>query len=146
MKKQRLSSSSAQTLSVIVHTFVRREPNQILLLKRQGTGFMDGYYSLPGGHVEAGETPSQAAVREVYEETELIVRKIEPSVVMPFPGGWDFLFESVEWDGTPTISEPEKCSALNWHDQFNLPQDVVPFLPRAIELIQSNSWYHEYFP
>ena len=38
-----------------------------------------GRHTNPGGHVEAGETPVQAALREAGEETGLTVRLVEPS-------------------------------------------------------------------
>ncbi len=34
------------------------------------------YWTLPGGGLEAGETPAEAAVREVREETDLRVRAV----------------------------------------------------------------------
>ncbi len=34
-------------------------------------GYDDGLYSLPGGHLEPGETPVQAAARELAEELDL---------------------------------------------------------------------------
>ena len=52
--------------------------NKILLVKR-GTVVFKGFWALPGGRVEAGETIEQAVVREVKEQTGLnveIVRKI----------------------------------------------------------------------
>jgi 8-oxo-dGTP diphosphatase len=41
---------------------------EVLLIER-GKGALEGYWSLPGGHIEAGETARAAAVREVREET-----------------------------------------------------------------------------
>lgn len=40
-----------------------------VLLIRRGSGALQGYWSLPGGHVEAGERTREAARREVLEET-----------------------------------------------------------------------------
>ena len=41
--------------------------SQILILER-AAGMMHGFWSVPGGHVDPGETPEQAAVRELFEE------------------------------------------------------------------------------
>ena len=54
-------------------------PNDKILLIKRGTVVFRGYWALPGGKVEAGETVEQAVIREVGEETGLkveIVRKI----------------------------------------------------------------------
>jgi ADP-ribose pyrophosphatase YjhB (NUDIX family) len=41
---------------------------QVLLVER-GKGALAGLWSLPGGHIEPGETAAAAALREVAEET-----------------------------------------------------------------------------
>jgi 8-oxo-dGTP diphosphatase len=41
---------------------------QVLLIER-GKGTLQGFWSPPGGHIEAGETARAAALREVREET-----------------------------------------------------------------------------
>lgn len=44
---------------------------QVLLIREN---YGRRYYGLPGGAVEPGETPEQAAVREIYEETGVRAR------------------------------------------------------------------------
>ena len=54
-------------------------PNNKILLIKRGTVVFRGYWALPGGKVDAGETVEEAIVREVREETGLkveIVSKI----------------------------------------------------------------------
>lgn len=43
-----------------------------------------GKWQIPGGKLEPGETPLQAAKREIFEETNLIVENLEPIGEMIF--------------------------------------------------------------
>lgn len=52
---------------------VVRDATGRLLLVRRGHEPSRGLWSLPGGRIEAGETPAEAAAREVREETGLEV-------------------------------------------------------------------------
>jgi 8-oxo-dGTP diphosphatase len=47
---------------------------QSVLLVQSGKPAHGGAWSLPGGHIEAGETTREAAVRELMEETAVTVR------------------------------------------------------------------------
>jgi ADP-ribose pyrophosphatase YjhB (NUDIX family) len=57
-----------------------------LLLIRRGHAPHRGLWSLPGGRIEAGESPDQAVVREVREETGLEVRPGKPVGRVRIPG------------------------------------------------------------
>jgi mutator protein MutT len=48
-----------------------------VLLVRRGTEPMMGHWSLPGGMLEVGERLSEGVVREVREETGLVVEAVE---------------------------------------------------------------------
>ena len=52
-------------------------PNNKILLVKRGTEVFRGYWALPGGKVEYGETVEQGVVREVKEETglEVVIEK-----------------------------------------------------------------------
>jgi 8-oxo-dGTP diphosphatase len=60
------------------------ESGRVLLVKRRYPP-MQGAWAIPGGFLEAGETPESAACREVLEETGLHVRLAGP--MGGFPGG-----------------------------------------------------------
>ena len=58
-----------------VHLLLIRD-GRILLAQRQGTGYADGQWHMPSGHLEEGESATECAAREGYEETGI---KIDPS-------------------------------------------------------------------
>jgi len=55
--------------------------NKILLLRRWNTGYEDGNYGLPAGHVEDEESITFAACREINEETGVIIRPKDITLV-----------------------------------------------------------------
>lgn len=110
----------------------------ILLMRRSATGFFDGLYSLPGGHVEPGESVRQAAARELGEETGL---EVAPAAL-----SWlgvvhrrsdtnriDFFVRAQVWHGDAEIREPDKCDQLVWSPRSGLPTEMVPYVRTALE-------------
>jgi len=47
-----------------------------VLIARRAKGASTGYYTLPGGVVEAGETLHQAVIREIAEETGITIEPV----------------------------------------------------------------------
>ena len=111
---------------------------KILMSRRQNTGWADGQLIIPGGHVEPGEFPSHAAIREAKEELAL---ELEPTDLVYLctetKRSDDRLYISVMYrvktDQKPTNAEPEKCKELVWIDPKNLPDDVAPSFKNVIE-------------
>ncbi|MDR1463229.1 MAG: NUDIX domain-containing protein [Azoarcus sp.] len=120
-----------------VHVLCERQ-GRILLLRRAGTGFFDGLYSLPGGHVEEGESIRQAAARELEEETGL---RLAPGDLDWFgvmhrrsdTNRVDFFLRARCWSGEARLREPDKCDALGWFARDSLPGGMIPYIEAALE-------------
>jgi 8-oxo-dGTP diphosphatase len=133
---------------VTVHMFLFRE-NQILLSRRFQTGYMDGHYSVPAGHLDGNETVRMAAVREAHEEIGV---RLEPGEIR-FAGVFhrragderiDFFVHVQKWDGEPFNAEPEKCDDLRWVEVQNLPENTIPYVRRAIENYRAGIPFEEF--
>ena len=55
---------------------------RLFIARRPDEGLLGGLWEFPGGKVEPGETPSEAAVREVREEAGLRIRVLGPAGVV----------------------------------------------------------------
>ena len=125
------------TFPVTVHLLFFRE-NQVLLLRRFNTGYADGQYSVPAGHLDGGETVTAAAAREAEEETGLRIRAddIAFSSVVHRRGSderVDFFVHVLNWQGEPVNTEPDKCDELRWVNINELPDNVIPYVKQAIQ-------------
>lgn len=130
---------------------ILREGNKILLLQRKNTGYHDGDFSLPAGHVDGGETLSAAAKREANEELGItidsgalkLVHVLHRKSDMPANENEriDFYFEASSWSGDITNMEPEKCSSLQWCAIDELPNNMIPAVKLVINSIASGDIY-----
>jgi 8-oxo-dGTP pyrophosphatase MutT (NUDIX family) len=102
----------------------------VLLARRFNTGWGDGKYNFPCGHVDAGESAVTALRREAKEEIGVTFHPRD----LVFVGATHWLsskqsvnlyFECRKWKGTPENREPDKCDALNWFDIARPPKDIL---------------------
>ena len=133
---------------VTVHMFFLRE-NKILLIRRFQTGYMDGHFSVPAGHLDGNEPVRQAAVREAREEIGV---RIDPEDIR-FAGVFhrlegdervDFFVHVQSWNGEPVNAEPEKCDELRWADINELPDKTIPYIRQAIKNFQTGVPFEEF--
>jgi mutator protein MutT len=125
-------------LKVAVYAFFIREGN-ILLSRRLNTGWQDGNFGLPSGHLEQGETLTGALIREMKEEVgiKIVENNIKFVHIMNRQTNYISIFFLIEnWLGEPQNMEPEKCSEIKWFDINNLPENMVPSVKFAIENYQ----------
>lgn len=121
---------------VTVHLFFFRD-NQILLSRRFNTGFRDGEYSVPAGHLDGNETVIAAAMREAKEEigVQMEAKDTVFSSVMhrnEDDERVDFFVHVHKWQGEPFNAEPDKCDDLRWADVHQLPVNMVPYVRQAL--------------
>lgn len=120
-----------------VGVFVKKE-GKILLQKRVGAHGA-GTWSLPGGHLEYGESPEQAAMREAKEELNVDVKN--PRVIgltndINAGEGKHYITIFVEADyagGEPKINEPDRTSEIMWSAPGELPQPLFVPLKNFVE-------------
>ena len=106
--------------------------NEILLqnrVKKDWAGF-----TLPGGHVEPGESIVDACVREMKEETGLTVSNLKLCGIKQFPDKGHrylvFLFKTASFEGELRSSSEGKMEWISMDDldQYNTVSDLRELL------------------
>ena len=87
--------------------------NKIMLVRITES---DNKYDLPGGHMEEGETPEQTAIREVKEETGIIVSNLTD---IGKDGKWHF-FKTKKYDNSDIKLQKEEVSEIKWVSEGQL--------------------------
>ncbi len=136
------------TFKVAVHLFFFRQ-GQILLLRRFNTGWEDGNFSVVAGHLEAGETVTQAAAREAAEEVGVTVLPADLEIVHVMnrkseDERIDFFMRVRDWRGQIHNHEPGKCDLLDWYFLDTLPPNTIPYVRFALEKSQAGIFYSEF--
>lgn len=131
-----------------VHLFLVRD-HAVLLLRRFNTGYEDGKYSVIAGHLDGSEEIKAAAIREAYEEVGITIAPPDLQVVGVMhrksdDERIDFFLAAASWSGTIANREPNKCDRLVWADLGDLPQDVIPYVRRALDNYGSGIWFDSF--
>jgi 8-oxo-dGTP diphosphatase len=131
------------------HLLLLDSGGQVLFGRRQHTGFEDGAFHLPAGHLEAGESVVQALVREAKEEVGVTIAPAhaEFAHVMHSSssgGRVAFFFSVRQWEGMPENREPEKCSELRWFPFGGLPDHLIDYCRVALRHIEAGQAFSVY--
>lgn len=120
---------------------------QVLLIYRSHTGFGNNHYSLAGGKINAGESPTEALIRELTEELAIEVdgKDVTFRTLLYFEGATRtcvaFLFSVEKWEKEPINNEPEKHDHIRWFDLSNLPPTLLPRHRILIEQLNKEVLY-----
>jgi 8-oxo-dGTP pyrophosphatase MutT (NUDIX family) len=132
---------------------VRDGAGRVLLVQQRD----DARWSTPGGAIEPNETPADAVVREVWEETGLLVT---PQRVLGVYGGPAFLVRYPNGDETQYISTLFSCAvrsgvlapdgeetvaARYWTAEEARVLPLAPWLPPLLPVLvappSSDTWF-----
>ncbi|MGV9363680.1 NUDIX hydrolase [Amycolatopsis sp. NPDC003731] len=110
------NAPKANSIAVAVSAFIQDGDDRILMIRRTDNDL----YSIPGGQLELGETLSQAAIREVREETGIecevtgvIGLYSDPKHVIAYDDGevrqeFSICFRARYLGGTEAVSDESK--------------------------------------
>ncbi|WP_214316832.1 NUDIX hydrolase [Nonomuraea sediminis] len=122
---------------VDVHVLFIRD-GRVLLGRRAGTGYGDGMWHLPSGHLEEGESVVEAACREAREEVGVIIESGDLTfahVMHRAPERVGLFFVAEKWTGEPYNAEPDKCAELGWWPLDQLPADTIDYPAAALRKV-----------
>lgn len=117
-----------QSIKVGVGVFILKNGKFLMILRKGSHG--GGTWSVPGGHMEFGETFEETASREVEEETGLKIKNLRFGAVTTTMFPEENRQSVTIWivsdyeSGEPVITEPDKCQSMEWRDFNSLPSPL----------------------
>lgn len=140
--KKRANSASVSSYLIL------EQENKVLLGLRQNTGYSDGLWSLPAGHVEEGEPASVAMIREAEEELGI---RLDPSHLKAVHImhrqsnrlNIDIFFTCTQWEGEIQNKEPNKCGDLSFFPLDALPENTVGYNRQVLQGLSQGTFFSE---
>ena len=124
-------------ITVVAAGILLDSENRYLLGQRPEGKPYAGYWEVPGGKVEKGETVFQALQRELQEELGIDIHSSEELTVLEhdYPHAYVRLHVSVirEWSGSPKGCEGQ---SLSWELLGAEKPSVSPLLPAAWPMLE----------
>ncbi|MFN7160787.1 MAG: NUDIX hydrolase [Candidatus Gracilibacteria bacterium] len=121
------------------------QDKKVLLARRFNTGFEDGKYSLPSGHIEPGESYKDAVIHEAKEELgiEILPEDLEITHLYHNNNKDDkreymaLYFKIKKWKGEPRNAEPEKCDDICWFPLDAIPENTISTVKDVLKNVSS---------
>ena len=132
---------------ISVHIFLKKD-NKILFQLRKNCSFSN-MYGVVAGHLDGNETVVQAAIREAREEigVDISPENIKFATLCHSNVGnkeyLQFFMWCNQWKEKITNLEPEKCSELVFLSIDKLPDNLVPYISKALNMALDNVPFYE---
>jgi 8-oxo-dGTP diphosphatase len=131
-----MSDSNRPVTEVAAGILLDEEGRYLLGQRPEGKPYA-GYWEVPGGKIEAGESVFAALKRELQEELGIDIESSEELVVLEhdYPHAYVRLHVSIirKWNGTPKGCEGQ---ALSWQLLRDVIPTVEPLLPAAWPMLE----------
>lgn len=108
--------------------FIWRDGKFIMSRRKGSHG--SGTHSVPGGHIEFGESWAETAAREAAEEVGVTITNVRyiatTNDIMTADGKhYVSIWVEADWTGgEPQIMEPDKVEQIEWRDFHDLPSPL----------------------
>ncbi len=119
---------------------------EIFLIKRANTGWEDEKWSIPGGRVELGSSIKETALKELKEETGIIIEESELKFVhieYLRDKFINYFFSFVPKDLDIIPQEKDKVSDYGWFSINNLPQPIAANGQKVLQSINEGEYFSE---
>lgn len=132
-----------------IGVIIQNQKKQVLIGKRKGSHAP--YYSIPGGHLELGETFEEGAIKEVSEETGLLIRNLKVIAVTnnlktykeEYKHYVSVILFTNDYEGECIVMENDKCEEWIWCHLDEIPNPQFDASEYAIECFRTDTFYIE---
>ena len=134
----------------VVNLIIKQDDN-ILLFYRTDGFFKGGWWVLPAGHIEQGETATECAIREAKEELDIDVEQKDVefahivSNVASKTESFDFFFIIKNYSGKVKNCENQRCAKMKFVSPEELKElkNIVTTTGLALNCINNDVKYSE---
>lgn len=131
------------------HALIFSPDGRLLTIKRDGNPYLRGFWSIPAGHVESGETALSACARELMEEVGLDISTEDLRFVLVQQKSGTDGEERVDFFFVATCSRPDLAHAasprevadIRWSIPDKLPEPFAPYVAAALAYIREGATF-----
>ena len=135
-----------------VYVVLKNDKDEVFLLRRINSSWKNGYYSLPAGRVEEGETFLQGAIRETHEEAGVAVKEqdldlyavINRKDTGKYPDWIDLFYKARSFRGEAHAHETGKFDHGAWFPLDALPDNIIENQRDGLRSLNTNKISHQF--